>query len=286
MTRLYDRRVSAAFLHAARPPTQNVVERLLLYGFPTGDATVAGVHVTALQRYILPQLTANSPPASVWVGGMASRRGDAGLNARLARQRAYNVSSHLAGRGGSAFQAHSVATHDFGERLSGHTLNSEYYRSVLVVVSRRPVPARIHTPPAWEVDLSTRFKIRMLYGNQVGRVMEVAEIAFEIDYDDPNAPSRPAFYRLLGVAVNVSASLPVDSTDFGDWESFRTPAIASTTQFGGTASFSDLLTWCSFELMSELGRFVFPTFATPPSYSVGLNYAQGPFVLRSIQTRD
>ena len=83
-------RVSKRFLdNVSGIPDGDVLIRLLLYDFTTGSPTVLQNHARGLHRHALRQMRG---PYSVWVGGLASRAGDADMNRNLAAARAQNVS--------------------------------------------------------------------------------------------------------------------------------------------------------------------------------------------------
>lgn len=138
------------------------LERIPLYDFITGRPDLLDRHREGLERYVLPWLGERSQPMSVWIGGLASRRGDESFNRRLARARASMVAGFVFSRTPAAGLRHAVTAESFGETLSrDHTENSEFYRSVLVLVNRPP-PLRAPPPrpaPSLSRARYNRFRI-------------------------------------------------------------------------------------------------------------------------------
>lgn len=239
-------RLTPAFLESVSPPPIHAVERVLLYDFDTGRPDLLPMHVEGLHQFILPFLQPSSPPCSVWIGGLASRRGDESINIPLARHRAVNVATYLLASRPHLLEArgrHSVVSQSFGERLSRHTENSEYYRSALVVVSRLAPYRPPRRPPPPSVAMAFHhFRIRS-HGVSVdgGEVWGLGSYGFEVDYDIGMSgcpPSSPAIYRLRaygGVAGGLPAGVGLADRD-GPWNRFTMPIVTTTRGLEGRAS--------------------------------------------------
>lgn len=238
----YTTLVDQRFLNevAPRAPTGT---RLLLYDFDTGRPDLLSRHAEGLDQYVLPVLHPRGHPTSVWIGGLASRRGNETFNRGLAFARAGNVERYLVDRApglrGVAGR-HSVSTHYFGERYSTHhTENSPYYRAVLVILqpatTSRPRP---RTPPPPQAYATNRFRILLLRGFDGGEVIAFGSYRFLIDYEAvPGAPaSEPVEYQLTagggGIGMPVSAGSGNPRTD---WNPFVCDHVTTTRGFDGRA---------------------------------------------------
>lgn len=232
----YSTRILPTFLSGTSAPRRNVVLRLLLFDFATGHSDIRQRHQEAIETILLPALRARG--LCVWIGGLASRRGDEAFNQNLAAARARRVADRV------RFLAErrvGMEVTSFGEGHSVHgSINSEYYRSVLIVVTRQPPPPRRErrTPPP-RAALSTRFKITLSRSFQGGEGLEFGSYHFLIDYDERFAgapPSDPVGYRLS--AAGIGAGLPV-SVGGGTpiWNRFTTAGVVSTRDFEGWGSF-------------------------------------------------
>lgn len=250
-------RLTSTFLESVSPPPIHAIERILLYDFDTGRPELLPLHIRGLHDYVLPFLRPTSPPCSVWIGGLASRRGNESINIPLARHRAINVAAYLLESRPHLLESagrHSIVTQSFGERLSRHTENSEFYRAALVVVSRLAVyRAPRRPPPPPRAMAFNHFRIRS-HGLNVdgGEVWGLGSYGFEVDYDlgMPNCPpSSPAFYRLrayAGIAGGAPAGIGVADRD-GPWNRFTVPIVVTTRGLEGRASIGghnvQLLRW-------------------------------------------
>lgn len=223
----YTLRVDQRFLQAVAPQPP-ACHRVLLYDFETGRYDLLPRHREALTQYVLPYLEPNAPPVSVWIGGLASRRGEEGFNRGLSFARAMTVEQfilqrapHVATFGGR----HTLTTHYYGERYSTNlTENSEFHRSVLVVMCPFPRPQRPAQPePApTRAHSYNRFRILLAGGFDGGEVIAVGSYRFVIDYEpEPGAPpSDPVMYKLrcgglgAGAPFSVSVGNPPDPLEF------------------------------------------------------------------------
>lgn len=183
----YTSRINEQFLHSAIPPPPNG-QRLLLYDFTTGRPELLPRHREALDRIVLPNLTPGGWGTSVWIGGLASRRGDTDFNRGLSFARAMNVERYLFERAPEVQRLtspHSLTTRYFGERHSvGLTENSEYYRSVLVVVTPTPAYRPAPRPPSTpELHATNRFRLMLSWGFDGGAYLAFGSYTFIIDYD-------------------------------------------------------------------------------------------------------
>lgn len=239
----YTLRVDQRFLQAVAPQPP-ACHRVLLYDFETGRYDLLPRHREALTQYVLPYLEPNAPPVSVWIGGLASRRGEEGFNRGLSFARAMTVEQfilqrapHVATFGGR----HTLTTHYYGERYSTNlTENSEFHRSVLVVMCPFPRPQRPAQPePApTRAHSYNRFRILLAGGFDGGEVIAVGSYRFVIDYEpEPGAPpSDPVMYKLrcggLGAGAPFSVSAGNPQTH---WNSFTSPRVTTTRGFEGYA---------------------------------------------------
>ena len=215
----FTRQVTERFLESVAPPPINAIDRVLLYDFPTGRSDLLPQHREGLDRHVLPHLGRDAPPTSIWIGGLASRRGTEAINAPLARRRAVAVARYLDHRQPDLtlpLNRHGVMATSFGDRFSHyHTENSELYRSVLVVISRlAPPPAAPSTRPTPRAPpaVFTHFRIRSHgLGFEGGEVVSLGSYGFEVDYDisaDGAPPSDRAVYRLR--AAGIGGGRPMD----------------------------------------------------------------------------
>lgn len=257
-------RLRERFLESVTPPPVNAIDRVLLYDFETGHSDLRSEHIQGLQNHVVPYLRPDAPPRSVWIGGLASRRGDAGSNRSLARERALKVAAHLLTARRSLLDfgsRHCLVTEWFGERLSiHHTENSEYYRSVLLVISRAPRPQPTPRPAAPERPQAfNRFRIRSHGLNfDGGEGVALGSYGFEVDYDPActGAPdSAPMVYRLRGyVGYGFGAPFGASVADpDGPWNPFQGPFV-TTRGLAGRAAIGGLST--------QLGPFTFDSETT------------------------
>ncbi len=240
----YTTRVSDRYLREVAPQGLAAIQRVLLFDYDTGRPELLPRHIEGLDRYVLPYLRATSPPCSVWIGGIASRRGDHLRNEGLAWARARRVEQYLIPRSGGLgglTSRHGLRTTWHGERYSAYgTENSEYYRAVLIVLQGAPAyvpPSRPPTPQ--RAHVTNRFRIRYDWGFDGGELGVVGASTFVIDYDlgDPLAPPPdPHWYRLVGGGFG--GGLPVGG-GAGDasapWNPFVSQRVTTPSRFGGTA---------------------------------------------------
>ena len=240
----YTRRITQDFLREVAPRDTEVIERVLLYDFVTGRPDVLERHRDGIRQFVLPHLRDSAPRCRVWIGGIASRRGDARMNQGLAWARALRVEQHLRGAApslGRLAGRHGLTTTWHGERYSTHhTENSEFFRAVLIVISRAPQYVAPPPPPSRQTHAFDRFRIRFDWGYDGGEILAGGSSTFVIDYNHayPNAPaSDPAWYRFIGGGVG--GGLPVGG-GVGDpaapWNAFRTTRVTTTHAFSGGAS--------------------------------------------------
>lgn len=298
----YTRRITSDFLRDVAPRDMDVVERVLLYDYVTGRPELLAGHREGLRQFVLPHLQETAPRCRVWIGGIASRRGDADLNRGLGWARAVRVEQYLrsAASGlGSLTGRHGLTTTWHGERYSSHhTENSEFYRAVLIVISRAPryvPPPRVD--PETRAHAFDRFRIRFDWGFDGGGVLAGGASTFVIDYDPayPNAPaSDPAWYRFVGGGIG--GGLPVGGSA-GDpsapWNSFRAEHVTTTHAFSGLASLASrtafgegrttLRIWPS----GPEGEILIDPFETPNAITIalGASILYGGFTLDSDYTR-
>lgn len=244
----YTRRIGEGFLREVAP-RGNVLDRVLLFDFVTGRPDVLPRHREGLRLHVLPHLEPNAVPCWVWVGGIASRRGDASFNRGLASAHARNIEHAILAAVPSLtrlIRRHSLRTTWHGERYSTHhTENSEFYRSVLVVIGRYPPTSQPRRRPPEPLPSGfNRFRIRMVGpGFEGGEVWTGGSYGFELDYDvsvSGSPSSAPAIYRLrgyagVGLGAPFGASLPDRD---GPWNSFTSPVITTPRGFGGAGSMS------------------------------------------------
>ncbi|MCA9604855.1 MAG: OmpA family protein [Myxococcales bacterium] len=242
----YTRRITERFLSSVTPPAILGIERILLYDFDTGRSELLEEHREGLVRHVVPYLRRDAPSASVWIGGLASRRGSEAINIPLARRRAVAVERFLITKVPDLVMPpsrHGIVATSFGERLSTtHTENSEFYRSALVIVSRvarrEPPPPEPPRPPLREQF--HRFRIRFK-GVQVdgGEILAFAAYSFEIDFDTSapgSPPSRPVQYRLAAAGLGIGAPVGVQGADpDGPWNPFTCEHLADPGAFDGGA---------------------------------------------------
>lgn len=244
-----------------------VIDRLLLYDFETGHAGLLSGHREGLARHVVPWLGSGGPEVSVWIGGLASLRGAEAANDRLARARASAVYEHLVGArpGLRDPQRHALVVQSFGERYSAHTENSAFYRSVLVVVSRSPMPRSVESSPSLRAHPFHRFRIRQKGLSFDGGSYYVAgSFGFEIDYDTsaPGCPaSEPMIYRLRGYAgVGQGAPVGANYADpDGPWNTFASPMVTTTRGFAGWASIGGWAIQLGVTIGSETKLALYPS---------------------------
>lgn len=296
----YTERINERFLGEVAPPEG---QRVLLYDFDTGRPELLPRHREGLDRHVIPRLAANAAPTAVWIGGLASRRGDEELNEALGFARAMAVEQYIlrAAPELAAFvRRHSLTTQYFGERYSAHhTENSEYYRSVLVVMRTLP---RYEPPPRREprarIFATNRFKIQLSWGFDGGEILAFSSSTFVIDYDDhvDGAPaSDPIAYKLRAGGFG-GGPTPVGGST-GDptlWNRFTAPAVLTTRGFEGWARLSG---WNA-SLHQGLGRthlrlipdacddILIENVQSASSFGVGGAIVQGPFTIDEESTRD
>lgn len=117
----YTTRITPQFLQEVAPDGSEGRFRLLLYDFDTGRDQLGSRHIEALNRYVVPRLAPDAPPCRVWIGGVASRRGDSRFNQGLAWARAGRVEHFLLSQStslGNLTSRHSLRTTWHGERYS------------------------------------------------------------------------------------------------------------------------------------------------------------------------
>jgi len=240
----YTTRLSERYLREVSPQSRDVVQRVLLYDYDTGRPELLPQHVQGIDRYVLPFLRESSPPCSVWIGGIASRRGDRLMNEGLAWARARRVEQYIVPRAsglGGLTGRHGLMTTWHGERYSAHgSENSAYYRAVLVVIQRAPTyvpPPRPESPQ--RAQMSNRFRIRYDWGYDGGEILVAGASTFVIDYDqvDPRSPAPdPHFYRLVGLGAG--GGLPVGGGIGGPnvgWNRFTSERVTTPRRFSGAA---------------------------------------------------
>lgn len=292
----YTTRVSAQFLREVAPDGSQGRFRLLLYDFDTGRDQLGSRHIEALGRYILPRLAPNAPPCRVWIGGIASRRGDTRFNEGLAWARAARVEHYLLRQSsslGNLTSRHSLRTTWHGERYSVfQSENSGYYRAVLIVISmdrpRRPEPA---PPPTTEVHRTNRFRIRWDWGGDGDLVVGMGVHTYVIDYDPgPGSPaSDPVWYRHIGVGMGLGFGAGSGDAS-APWNEFVSQRVTTTRDFGGTARATSMaatagrggasrLTFTISPGLVPEETITFDPFEAPEAFSVSLGFGTivGPF---------
>lgn len=292
----YTTRVTERFLTDPSIPTRDVITRLLLYDFVTGNDTVLREHKRAIDRYVI-RVAQGLPRMHVWIGGLASRAGGEGMNRGLSIMRARSVYRYIGERAPSLLARGGGATvRSFGEGRSTHgTDNSMYYRAVLIILSRAPaqdlrLPPRDRAPLE-HADISTRFRIKLDHGVEVGEIMSIARFQFLIDYDvnqPASPPSDPARYTFRSMGVSVSATPVGFSQGGGIWNEMPpTRRFMTPRDFGGglelsAASVIGDRSVTSVTLMptGDVPLFI-PNFRTGPSFSPGAGTYRGPFTLDS-----
>ena len=237
----YTTRLDHRFLQAVAPDGATSRFRLLLFDFDTGRSELGSRHFEALNRYVVSRLGPNQPRCEVWIGGIASRRGDARFNHGLAWARAAGVESYLRSQVpglGNLTSQHSLRATWHGERHSvGQSENSEYYRSVLVVITQaRPYRPPARPPARPQLRQTNRFKIRFDWGGEGEVGLSAGIHTYVIDYDQiPNAPPPdPVWYRLVGVGFGVGVSVGVGNP-MAPWNSFTSQRVTTTRDFRGSA---------------------------------------------------
>lgn len=279
--------IDRRFLESVTPPPIHAYRRVLLYEFDTEGSRLLPGHIEALMRRVVPELRPTSPAGSVWIGGLASRRGSESINIPLARRRAQAVQIFLLRACPNLLDftgRHAIVTTSFGETYSAHTENSEYYRSVLVILSQIVVPAPPPRPPRPQPPTTfNRFRIRskgLSFDGGEGYI--AGSYGFEIDYDvafTGSPPSDPVVYRLRGyVGVGggpVPFGVSVADPD-GPWNPFVSPIVTTTRGFSGRAGIGGR----NLQLIVDLGSETHLTLL--PAAAHGADIAIDDFQTRSM----
>lgn len=244
MSGAYTTLLTERFLASVTPPPLHTLVGILLYDFVTGSSELLPAHKEGLNRHVIPFLDPDGPPTSVWIGGLASRRGSEAINIPLARRRALAAEGHLIHFRPELvmpLSRHGLVATSFGERMSTtHTENSEFYRSALVILSRfapPPSPPPVRTPPPLQT-IFNHFRVRA-YGLQIdgGELVAFGSYGFEIDYDIsfPNSPpSNPVVYRLRGMGGGGGLPFGGQWADLNSpWNAFTSPFVTDTSGFAG-----------------------------------------------------
>ena len=141
--------------------------------FGTGEYEILSRHAEALLRYVIPMLGEDAAPCSVWIGGLASRRGDSNSNVGLSFARSRSVERFIVDRCphvARLVSRHALSCQHFGEEHSvGQTENSGYHRSVLIVLSPRTPPPPPPPDPSFVLPVFDRFRVLLQRGIDVGR---------------------------------------------------------------------------------------------------------------------
>lgn len=236
-------RIDSRFLREVAPQAP-LGMRILLYDFGTGEYEIMSRHAEALLRYVIPMLGEDAAPCSVWIRGLASRRGDSHLNMGLSFARSRSVEGFILDRCphvARLVSRHALSCQHFGEEHSvGQTENSGYHRSVLIVLSPR-MPSRPPPPdPSFVAPVFNRFRVLLQRGiDASGGVVAAASYVFIIDYDTNapgSPPSDPVVYRLFTGGVAYGAPVGVSIGDPNtDWNLFRSMHVTTTRGFEGQA---------------------------------------------------
>ncbi len=235
----YTQRITSQFLQEVAPRAIDG-ERVLLYDFVTGEHNLLARHREGLDRCVIPWLQRPAPAVSVWIGGLASRRGNRQHNRGLAFVRAREVERYILSRVPEVealTNPHSIITHHYGDRYSIHgDENNAYYRSVLIVLSFTSVPPRMPSRPPVDprFQITHRFRIAMILGIDGGEVLALGFYRFIIDYDPTydGPPSDPVLYFLAGGGIGGGLPLSTSSGPY-DWNSFSTQQLTTTRGFSG-----------------------------------------------------
>ena len=272
-------------------PRQDVVLRLLLYDFVTGNEALLEQHRQALNSHVLRSLSDGSR-VNVFLGGLASRVYDSDFNEDLARARAMSVATYLE-RAAPAWRSdRALVVRSYGERMSvkRDDDNSPQYRSVLVVVSRLPPPPPPPPPPQRPPPIFDRFRIALGFGYEGGGLgVALGVMRFIIDYDTgvQHAPaSQETRYKAHVAGLSIGG--PAGAAEgMGVWNAFDARRNCTPQMFEGSvhveawgASFIGGVGGTEVTLRPDRGPPIeIPNFRTGPSVQLGIGEVQGPIAI-------